>query len=361
MDTTSLIDRVVKCVINHNTKRPVKNYGSIGYVNDYSDPTWALNMTYWDWSPGVAVYGIFRAWKATGNPEYYEYMRNWVNGLMHKAYGVKTVNATAPLLTVLGLYEAAGIPDDLKVCIDAADWILEHAPRTREGGFEHTVNEAGPGFSEQIWADTLFMACIFLARLGRITGNPRYWEEAGKQLYIHHKLLKDKKTGVFYHGWNCESQGWMSGALWGRANAWITASTVEILEELPVECSGRKEIIDSLQEQVAALSRLQRPTGMFGTLLDHPDSYDETSATAGIAYGIRRGVRKGYLPKTLMEVVYKAEKAVMNSINEDGGVEGVSTGTPVMPSLEEYKTRERYPILYGQGLALLMLCESLKD
>lgn len=166
---------------------------------------------------------------------------------------------------------------------------------------------------------------------------------------------------MFYHGWNCESQNWMSGALWGRANAWITVSTVEILDELPVEFKEKKEILESLQKQVLALREHQRVTGMFGTLLDKPDSYDETSATAGIAYGIRRGIHKGYLPQSLKDVVYKAEKAVIGCVNENGGVEGVSTGTPVMPTLEEYKTRERYPILYGQGLTLLMLSEDLYD
>lgn len=194
MNKINLIDRIVSQIITSNTKGVIKDYSDVGYVNDYSDQTWALNMTYWDWIPGVAAYGIFRAWKVVGNQEYYVYLRKWVDRLVHKVYSVKTINSIAPLLTVLGFYEDRGVSDDLKVCLSVADWILEHAPRTREGGFEHTVNEAGPGFSEQIWADTLFMACIFLARLGRITGNEKYSQEAVKQLYIHHNLLKDKKN-----------------------------------------------------------------------------------------------------------------------------------------------------------------------
>lgn len=358
MDKLLLIDKVVKCVIEHNRNKELKDFSEAGYINDYNSPGWALNMSYWDWMPGVAIYGIYRAWRHAGRIEYNQYIKEWIDRLKNKAYGLKTVNATAPLTVVLGLYEETGNEEYLTICTSIADWIINKAPRTREGGLEHTVNEADAGFSEQIWADTLFMACIFLARLGRITRNQDYSNEAAKQLVIHHKLLKDKKTGLFYHGWNCESGNWMSGALWGRANAWIIASTVEMLEELPEHFEGREEVISSMNEQVKALEQFQRPNGMFGTLLDCVDSYDETSATAGIAYGIKRGIRKGYLEAISSCIYEKAEEAVIKTINDKGEVEGVSAGTPVMPSLEDYKLRPRLPILYGQGLALLMLCES---
>jgi len=44
-------------------------------------------------------------------------------------------------------------------------------------------------------------------------------------------------------------------------------------------------------------------------------------------------------------------------ISTSGEVLGVSGGTPVMPKLEDYKTIQRYPSLYGQGLVLLLLCK----
>ena len=44
-------------------------------------------------------------------------------------------------------------------------------------------------------------------------------------------------------------------------------------------------------------------------------------------------------------------------INPDGAVQGVSGGTPIMPSIDAYGKLTRYPTLYGQGLTLLMLSE----
>lgn len=346
MENNIWIDRIVKAMVEFNPqKEPVERR------------RWAMDIHAWDWVPGVGMYGISRAWKHTGKQEYFDFIKSWVDRHMDKAYGVKTVNSTAPMSTVLQLYMDTKDEKYRKVCSDIADWIVNEAPRTREGGLEHTVTEAGANFSEQIWADTLFMVCIFLSRLGRVTGNARYTHEAAQQLVIHHKLLKDRNSGAFYHGWNCENKHWMSGALWGRANAWITASTVEMLQELPDDFEGRDFVLQSLNEQVKAFTQWQRPHGAFGTLLDGADSYDETSATAGIAYGIKRGIKAGYLPADYEGVWKKALQAVIEMTGTNGEVLGVSGGTPVMPTQEHYKTIQRYPSLYGQSLTLLLLCE----
>lgn len=346
MENNVMIDRIVKAMVEFNPRE-----------ESMERRRWAMDINAWDWVPGVGMYGISRVWKHTGKQEYFDFIKNWVDRHMEKAYGVKTVNSTAPMSTVLQLYLDTKDEKYLKVCTNIADWVLDEAPRTREGGLEHTVTEAGANFSEQIWADTLFMVCIFLCRLGRVTGNPRYTKAAAEQLVIHHTLLKDRDSGAFFHGWNCEDANWMSSARWGRANAWITASTVEMLEELPEDFEGRELVLQSLNEQVRAFAQWQRPHGAFGTLLDKTDSYDETSATAGIAYGIKRGIKAGYLSPVYEEVWKRAMNAVLEMISTHGEVLGVSGGTPVMPTQEDYKTLQRYPALYGQSLVLLLLCE----
>jgi unsaturated rhamnogalacturonyl hydrolase len=352
MSRQQIIDKVVKRIIEFNNPEEelLKQY-------DYSNDVWAMKTNMWDWVPGVGMYGLCRAWKYTENPDYLKFIQLWVKYNICEAQRVKTVNATAPLLSALTVYEATGDKEILKVCTEAGQWVLNSASRTREGGIEHTVNNGDRKFREQIWADTLFMACIFLSNLGRLTGNHEFIKEAGRQVLIHQKVLKDAGTELFYHGWNCENKNWMSGALWGRANAWMIASTVEILSNLPSDFNEGSQIIDNLHNHAAALKRVQRSNGMFGTVLNQIDSYDETSATAGIAYGIKRGIKAGYLPESYNEVWQKAEMAVIERINDKGEVLEVSSGTPVLKTLEDYNKIKKIPTLYGQGLTLLLLCE----
>lgn len=341
MDRNSLICRVAKTVM------------------ESKDTDVSMNIYDWDWVCGVGIYGVARAWKKTGDVQYREFVSEWTKKMISHAYDQKTINSTCPLLAVLELCTEEKQNNYWKVCTDIANWLLFDATKSVDGAYEHTcVQNGGIVFHDQAWADTLFMACIFLARMGKETGIQKYSNAAAEQLVLHHQLLKDKRTGLYYHGWDGAAKNHMSGALWGRANAWIVASTVEILECLPKEFDGRSFVLKSLTEQLDALIQYQRPNGMFGTVIDRPESYDETSAPAGISYGIFRGVHSGLLSEKYYPMAEKAAHAVIKRIRADGIVEEVSIGTPVMPTIEEYyEYIWKAPTLYGQALALLMLCE----
>ncbi|WP_052339637.1 glycoside hydrolase family 88/105 protein [Gorillibacterium massiliense] len=314
----------------------------------------ALNQTEWDWPSGVGLYGIYQGWKFTGESYYLDYLKKWVDEHLHEADRLRNVNRTAPILVVHELHALTGLEQCGHACEQRADWLLHAAPRTREGGFEHTVSDPEHRFPEQMWADTLFMACLFLAKMGKGTGNAAYTEEALRQLQVHVKALQDSESGLFYHAYSCETRNWLSGAHWGRANAWMLAAGMEMLDHLP-DFPERERVIAAYVKQAEALQTYQRKNGMFGTLLDHEDAYDEASATAGIAYGLKRGIRSGFLPVSFQPVADRAELAVMLRINGKGELTEVSHGTDVKRTLAEYKTVPIVPAFWGQGLALMML------
>ena len=53
----------------------------------------------------------------------------------------------------------------------------------------------------------------------------------------------------------------------------------------------------------------------------------------------------------------KAAEGVISRLDENGIVRGVSSCSPVMPTANGYKCIKIKPILYGQALTVLMLCE----
>ena len=112
------------------------------------------------------------------------------------------------------------------------------------------------------------------------------------------------------------------------------------------------------QDQVLALWKLQRVNGLFTTLIDVEETYCETSATAGIAYGVIKGVRLGWLPEEkYAEMGMLSANAVLAQIDETGAVQGVSGGTGMGHTLQHYKDIIVTPTAYGQGLTFLMLTE----
>ncbi|MNW61143.1 Unsaturated rhamnogalacturonyl hydrolase YesR [compost metagenome] len=98
---------------------------------------------------------------------------------------------------------------------------------------------------------------------------------------------------------------------------------------------------------------------MWHTVLDRPEYYKETSGSAGIACGFIRGVQSGMLDLSYLASAEQALGAILPLITDDGEVKGVSAGTPVMPSAEAYNEIAVYPALYGQGLVMQLLAQTL--
>lgn len=319
-----------------------------------SDSSWMFNAEAFDWNPGVFLAGAAEAYKRTGNEKILEYLKGWCDRHLSEAGTLRTVNSSAPLIMVSDLYAITKNEEYRSVCEDAAAWLTEQAPLTVDGGLEHTVTE-GDDFGDQMWADTLFMAVLFIAKWGRLTNNNKYMDLAARQLVLHHKLLRDPESGLFFHGWDGRARNHMSAARWARANAWVVLASGLIINELPQDFEGKEFVISSLEAQAKALEQCQNENGGFSTVLDHPESYCEASATAGIAAGIYFGIAHKLLPGSLLGAAKKAAEYVKDVTAPDGSVREVSTGTPVMPSVEAYFTIERGSALYGQGLALFML------
>ncbi len=98
------------------------------------------------------------------------------------------------------------------------------------------------------------------------------------------------------------------------------------------------EILGSLNEQLSALKSVQTENGLWRTILDDPDSYEELSASAGIAAAMlanRNPLHIKYINKTL--------HGFKQNISEDGRVLNVSGGTAVMRDREGYRTIEIVP------------------
>ncbi len=328
-------------------------------IVDGRDTEWEMNIEAFDWNPGVGLYGIWRAYEATGELRYLDFLLRWAEAHGEEAGQKRSINSAAPCLTLWEVYKCTGKEFLKQVCLDTIRYLTKEAPLTVDGGLEHTVTEDVPGMKEQMWADTLFMACILLARTGRDLHRPEWCEFAAKQLVLHYEMLWDDKSELFFHGWHGIRKDHMSGVHWGRANAWILISTLEILETLGA-FAGRAAVIERMGRHLNRLCRCQRENGMFGTILDDKSSCDEVSASAGIACGLHMAARTWGEAGELFTASERTIRAISGYVNEDGSVTKVSTGTPIMKDAQAYKEIAMTTTLYGQALAIMALEEGMK-
>ena len=311
--------------------------------------TMRMDMT-WDWPCGVAYYGISRAYEVTKDQSYLDLMKARVDEYMELGLPKNwTVNACAMGHCLITLYEATGDERYWKVVLDKIDYIRHKALRFGDHVLQHTVS-ANNDFPEQAWADTLFMAAYFLLRVGVKLKDEEIIEDALNQYYWHIKYLQDPETGFWYHGYNNIDKSHMSGFYWGRANCWAAYTMSRVGGILPEAYLYPKflDVVGSLNEQLSALKTVQTENGLWRTILDDPESYEELSASCGIAAAM---LAKGN--PLHIKYINKAIEGIIANISPDGRLLNVSGGTAVMKDRDGYRNISKDWIQgWGQGLVL---------
>ena len=321
-------------------------------------PISIISMDAWEWPQGVALFAMYQYYRESGDKSVLEYLKAWFDRQIAKGLPPQNINTTCPMLTLACIYEEERDEKYLPLLQEWLEGVMHRLPRTPEGGLQHIVS--GILNEGQLWDDTLYMTVLFLARMGRVLENEDYIQESIRQFMVHIKYLSDVKTGLFFHGWTFQGNHHFAEALWGRGNSWYTAGLVDYLECLEGNEGVKQFLLTTLLRQAQALENCQDESGLWHTILDDEDSYLETSASCAFAYGILKAVRKGYLPARFALVGEKAVKGVMEQIAEDGTVNGVSYGTPVFSTIQEYKEIPICPMPYGQSMALMMLVEAYR-
>lgn len=318
--------------------------------------TMKMDLT-WDWGTGVAYYGICLAYESLGKEEYIALLKERIDELIDLGFnGDWTVNTCAMGHCLITLYEATNDERYWDLVQSKIDYLSNRALRFGDGVLQHTVSK-NDDFPEQVWADTLFMAAFFMLRVGTKLKDQGLIEDALNQYFWHINFLQNRSTGLFYHGYSHVAKNHLSGFYWGRANAWASYTMSKVGFYLPKAYLYPKfmDVLGSLDEQLAALKLLQTTNGLWHTVLDDSESYEEVSASAGIAAAMcahRNPLHKKY--------ILRAHEGIMNNITKDGRVLNVSGGTAVMNDIEGYrKISKDWLQGWGQGLALTYLTEYL--
>jgi rhamnogalacturonyl hydrolase YesR len=164
-------------------------------------------------------------------------------------------------------------------------------------------------------------------------GNKVYLDRAALEMAAYLDKLQ-KPNGLFYHGPEIPFY-------WGRGNGWVAGGMSELLTDLPKNHPKRARIMQGYLKMMASLLKYQDADGVWHQLIDHPESYQESSATAMFAYAMITGVKKGWLKdKAYAESPRKAWIGLNKLfVDKDGLVDKVCVGTGQTNSLDFYLNR----------------------
>ncbi|HEY0961447.1 MAG TPA: glycoside hydrolase family 88 protein [Pseudomonadales bacterium] len=181
------------------------------------------------------------------------------------------------------------------------------------------------------YSDAFFMHTPLLAKVGKLTGDTRYFDMALRHVnYLHDRLLRD--DGLYNHWPKTE-------AAWGRGNAFVALGLALALSDIPETHAAHARLLDLFRAHIGALLQHQGTDGMWHNIIDMPGSWAELSATAMIATAIQRGVDRGWLDSFYQFVADSAWTGVVSRTTDDHGFIDVCESTPGQDSFEVYLNR----------------------
>lgn len=133
----------------------------------------------WAWPQGVGLYGLCSLQAFYQDERYMEFFKHWFESNIQKGLSSKNINTTAPFLALEELRDYLDNPKYEALCLDRAKWLLDGLSHTKEGGFQHVTSAIGDRNDVivnegELWIDTLFMAVLFLNKMGQRYHNPQW-------------------------------------------------------------------------------------------------------------------------------------------------------------------------------------------
>ena len=313
--------------------KPVQNAGIDSRYGEYND---------WSYPMGVVLAAMIQIADVTGDRAYLDYtLKNFDFIFDHLEYFRAQAAAFGPQrlgygrmldmreLDHCGAIGAALIkayakqPDPrFRPMIDVvAEFITSKMFRLPDGTLGRTRPQP-----VSVWIDDAYMSIPFLAQMGKLTGERRYYDDGAKQVIQMAGYLLDQRVNLYDHAWYANTPN-DPKFFWGRGAGWAMMATAELLSVLPDDHRDRPKVLDVFRRSAQGVAAVQGPTGLWHQLLDKTDSYLETSASAMFTFAIARGVNRGWLAPTYAPVAQAGWQALTQRVRLDGQVEGICVST----------------------------------
>lgn len=267
--------------------------------------------------------------------QYYE--KHELRGTDHRIFRKGMLDdAGAPLLPYLDLAvrkESSSYDSLISVM---ADYVMKGQNRLPDGTLCRPEPEEWT-----IWADDLFMSVPLTLKMGRLTENEKYFDEAALQMKNFYKYLFDDSAGVCRHGWFSRTNQ-QSPVRWGRANGWIIWAVSEALLSLPQNHPDYAAVKELFRKHINGIIGLQDESGMWHQVLNDKTSFLESSCTAMFITGISRAIRLGIIDEEYSVNVSRAWNALSKNISSDGIVKDICRGTGIGFDEDFYRKRQRF-------------------
>ncbi|HEV3032901.1 MAG TPA: glycoside hydrolase family 88 protein [Polyangia bacterium] len=268
-----------------------------------------------DWISGSGWTGIMATYQLTHDPKYLNAIKTWAGPGWTLANGAASRGDNqCAAQTYFDAYLSDPTPANM-VMLNGA-----------KPSYDQLVANPPKGRVEWWWEDALFMVPAGFARLGKATGDNRYFTVLDGMWWDTYAFLFNVNAGLMYRDDQHRNE------FWARGNGWVIAGTARVLQYLPADDPKRADYVKMLDAMAAALTKAQGTDGMWRSNLLNPNQFPnkETSGSGFNTFGIAWGINNGVLDRaTYLPVVKKAWTGLLTVVDANGmvgWVQGVGAG-----------------------------------
>lgn len=312
------------------------------------------------WTRTVYYEGLLSLYSIYPLDEYYDYAYGWADFHewgFHRGTTTRHADNYSPGQIYLDLY---------RLCPNDAEKI-----RKTRANINMLVNT--PQVNEWWWIDAIQMGAPIFAKLGRLTGEQKYFDKMwAMYAYTRNEHggngMFNPKDGLWWRDQDFdppykEPNG--EDCYWSRGNGWVYVALTRIMDEIPADEKHRADYLADFLTMSEALKKRQREDGFWNVSLHDPDHFGGKELTGtslfvcGMAWGINQGLldRAEYLP-----IVEKAWNAMVKDAVHKNGFLGYVQGTGKEPKDGQPVTYDSVPDFedFGTGCFLLAGSEVYK-
>lgn len=318
-------------------------------------PKWPNDNKRWAWTNGTLYVGLVEWAKISNDPKIWEFLlsigenESW--NLGPRRYHADDICVGQMYVE---MYKKYKIKSMIKPTINRLDTIISNPKTIR---LDHSLIGSGDRWS---WCDALFMAPTTFVRVGKLTGNKKYFRFMDKEFWTTYDTLYNNKDSLFFRDIRYKNLKEKNGenVYWARGNGWVIGGLTIIIDNLPKNYKSRKKYIELYKEMITRITYLQDEKGFWHPSLLDNNSYPtpESSSSAFFTYGIAWGINHGFLEKNIfLPKAQKGWNALLTAIHPDGKLGWVQEigADPQKVTFEDTE-------VYGVGAFLLAGSEMLK-
>ncbi|WP_149554581.1 glycoside hydrolase family 88/105 protein [Treponema pectinovorum] len=287
----------------------------------------------WDYIDGCMIMALLEIYNTSGDEKYLKFADYYedyriaddgsIDGYSKDTWNCDEINGGKNLFTLYRLTKK----EKYKKALGKLFEQVKEQPRTKEGNFWHKAI-----YPNQVWLDGLYMVQPFYMEYEKLFDNSKNIDDIYNQFFNVYKIMRDKKTGLYYHGydssksifWADKNTG-LSKNFWLRSIGWFSMALLDTLNLAPDrESENWKKLKSIFLELCESMLLFQDESGMWyqiPNLCDGKKNYLETSGSAIFAYSLLKGFRTGILDdKKFRQAGIKAFEGICNRyLNTNSG------------------------------------------